>query len=158
MGHYNARRNTALQSIPNAMTQAFDTPAYFNGTIYFAGAGLPTASNPGGGDWLKAYTLVGGKLSTTPTVAPSMFTYPGATPSISANGTSNGIVWILENYSSVAILRAYDASNITHQLYDSGWLPADTGGPGVKFSVPTVANGKVYVGGGGTLTLYGLLS
>jgi hypothetical protein len=158
MGHYTTRRNMVVQSIPGAVSQALDTPAYFNGTIFFTGAGLPTASNPGGGDPLKAYTLAGGKLITTPTVAPSLFTYPGATPSISANGATSGIVWVVDNNSSAAILRAYNASNITQQLYDSNQAgDRDVGGPGVKFAVPTVAGGRVYIGGGGTLTVYGLL-
>ena len=158
MGHFNARKNPIVQTIPGAMTQAFDTPAYFNGTIYYAGAGLPTSSNPSGGDSLRAFTIAGGKIKTTPKVSPIQLGYPGATPSISANGASNGIVWVVQNYSFAAVLRAYDASDITHELYDSTQAGSrDLGGPSVKFAVPTVANGKVYVGGNGTLTLYGLL-
>ena len=159
MGHFNSGRNMVVQTIPRAMTQAFDTPAYFNGTIYCAGAGFPTSFTTPGNDSLRAFTISGGKIKTTPKVSPINLGYPGATPSISANGTSNGIVWLVQAFGSSATLRAYDASDITHELYDSNQAGTrDLCGPAVKFAVPTVANGKVYVGGAGTLTLYGLLS
>ena len=70
----------------------------------------------------------------------------------------NGIVWLVQAFGSSATLRAYDASNITDELYDSNEAGnRDLAAPPVKFAVPTVANGKVYVGGAGVLTLYGLL-
>jgi hypothetical protein len=163
MGHFNASRNMVVQTIPGAMVQSYDTPAYFNGTIFYAGAGPNIKGKVPGGESLKAFTISAGRINPAATVSAPTFGYPGATPSISANGTTNGIVWALDNGGSFAgkpaVLRAYDATNITRVLYDSTWAPAgrDTAGPAVKFAVPTVANGKVYVGGNGTLTLYGLL-
>jgi len=96
--------------------------------------------------------------------------YPGPTPVISAAGANNGIVWTLDNNTNgtgdaetglpspigPAILRAYDATNLATTLYSSARLPADAGGTAVKFQVPVVANGHVYVAGG-QLTVYGLL-
>jgi hypothetical protein len=145
------------------MVSSFNTPAYFNGTIYFVGGGPLTSDLMPGGEQLKALTLVGGMLSTTPTVAPRTYGYPGSTPSISANGTTSGIVWTLDNggWSTYqpAVLIASDARDITHVLYASSAASGgvDAAGPAVKFTVPTVANGHVYVAGNGMLTAYGLL-
>jgi hypothetical protein len=163
MGHYNTRRDMVVQTVPGAMIQAYDTPAYFNGTIFFAGAGPYVEAGPPGGEALKALTISAGRINPVAKVSTPTFGYPGATPSVSASGTTNGIVWALDNggwfKGKPAVLRAYDAGNITRVFYDSTWAPAnrDAAGPAVKFAVPTVANGKVYVGGAGTLTLYGLL-
>jgi hypothetical protein len=108
-------------------------------------------------------------FKTTPTAkSPNTFGYPGTTPSISADGSSDGILWALDNSAYVnpynsggpAVLYAYSASNPSDVLYSSAQAPGgrDQAGPAVKFTVPTVADGKVYVGGAGTLTIYGLLS
>jgi hypothetical protein len=86
----------------------------------------------------------------------------------SSNGTSNGIVWIIqENVPNdtviknppTAVLRAYDATNLAIELYDSTQAAGnrDAVGGAVKFAVPTVANGKVYVGNSNQVTVYGLL-
>jgi hypothetical protein len=94
------------------------------------------------------------KLSAQGTTA-GAFGYPGTTPSISATGTSNGIVWALDNsqYCTAestgcgpAVLHAYDANNLAKELWNSALSSADAAGNAVKFVVPTIANGKVYVG------------
>jgi hypothetical protein len=147
-----------VQEIPGAVAGVFSTPAYWNGLVYFCGQG----------DALKAFSVSAnpsGVLSTSP-VAKSSETYgfPGSTPSISANGTSNGIVWTLltDAFASngPAILRAHNASNVAQSLYNSTQAAnnRDRLAGAVKFAVPTVANGKVYVGTNGQLSVFGLLS
>jgi hypothetical protein len=86
----------------------------------------------------------------------------GATPVLSANGTSNAILWLIDASGAAAgtpaILRAYDANNLSNEIYSSpaSASSADAAGPAVKFTVPTVANGKVYVGTQTELDVYGL--
>jgi hypothetical protein len=157
MGHFNAVDNSQIvQTISVTNTGGvFGAPAFWQNNIYFS------PDN----DVLKAYQLSGGLLSTTPTSTGNItFGFPGATPVISANGSTNGIVWILDNSAffivgGPAVLHAYDATNVSVELWSSSQADnsRDQAGPAVKFTAPTVANGKVYVGGQGQLTVYGLL-
>jgi hypothetical protein len=92
----------------------------------------------------------------------------GATPVISSNGASNAVIWLIDSSGAIvtppasptpAILRAYDASDLSNEKYNSAINPArDSAGPALKFTVPTVANGKVYVGARGELDVFGLLN
>ena len=99
----------------------------------------------------------------TPQSANSTNKFPlrGATPVVSATGTANGVVWILDltawQTNGAAILDAYDATNVSTLLYSSPGSGSGAAGPAVKFTVPTVANGKVYIGGQYTFTVFGLL-
>jgi outer membrane protein assembly factor BamB len=121
--------------------RVFSTPAYFNGTVYYGGWS----------DQIKAHTLKNGQFQTSPNSETSnVFPSPGATPSISANGTNDAIVWAVEN-GNTASLYAYDATDLSKQLYKS-----DQVGPGNKFIVPTIAHGKVYVGTANGVAVYGL--
>jgi hypothetical protein len=87
---------------------------------------------------------------------PESFDYPGPTPSISSNGTSNGIVWIFESNS---VLRAYDATNLATELYNSNQNPGrDQAGQAVPFVIPTVADGMVFLGARNEVDVYGLLN
>jgi len=143
-----------VQSIPSALGANFSTPAFWNNTVYFLAAG----------DVLKAFALSDGRLSTSPTSqATTKFGFPGATPSVSANGTTGGIVWALQTddfaTNDPAVLHAYDADNVANELYSSNQAAGgrDTLGPAVKFTVPTVINGKVYVGTATELDVFGVL-
>jgi hypothetical protein len=148
MGKYNGSSNAVYQQLALG-SAVFSSPAWFNNTLYYA----PTNSV------LSAYTFSDGSFNTTP-VAQSVhqFGFRGATPSISANGATNGIVWVADT-GSPAVLYAYNASNLT-ELYDSTQAPSsrDSFGAGITFATPTVANGKVYVGTTTGVAVFGLLN
>jgi outer membrane protein assembly factor BamB len=128
-------------------------PAYWNGTVYVSGSQ----------DILRALSLKEGHLESTPaSVSKEVCEYPGCGLSVSANGSRDGILWALQvgGYESKepAVLRAYDARDLSRLLYASDQHgERDVAGGAVKFSIPTVANGKVYVGCAGQLTVFGLL-
>jgi hypothetical protein len=155
LGGFGRGSDRIVEEIPGAMLESLSTPAYFNHAIYYVGT-APA------GDVLKAFPIVNGTVFPTAAHGQYIYGFPGSTPSISANGNTSGIVWTLDNggFASFApaILRAYDATNVGRELYDSTLAGArDRAGPAVKFTVPTVVNGKVYVGGFGVVTVYGLL-
>jgi hypothetical protein len=127
----------------------WSTPAYWNSTLYFWGSG----------DVLNAFPLANGLMSASPSSSgPDPLSFPSATPSISANGNTSGIVWALDTtaYTSngPAVLHAYDATNVANSLYSSATVAADQAGAAAKFAVPTIANGKVYVGTATELDVY----
>ncbi|MBZ5610478.1 MAG: hypothetical protein LAP38_19630 [Acidobacteriia bacterium] len=135
-----------VDSLAGAIGGLFGNPAYFNKTVYLCGSG----------DRLKAFALSNATPARTPSSqSQASFGFPGCTPTISANGTSNGIVWVLETSGT---LHAYDASNLANELFNSNQNRArDALGGYVKFTAPAVANGKVYAGTPGALVVYGLL-
>lgn len=155
-----------VQEIPGATPGIWGTASYWNNNVYWGGA---SGSNP---DNLKAFSFNAngsGLISTYPTSESSrIFSFPGPSPSVSANGNTNGIVWVLDNSAvgtcngsaNCQILYAYDATNLANMLYDSSQTPANHDVPGgpVKFSTPTIANGKVYVGSQLKVSAYGLTS
>jgi hypothetical protein len=148
MGKFNSGSNNIYQELSGVLGGGvFSMPAYFNGTLYYGAVG----------DAIKAFKVTNAKLATGPASQTSnTFRYPGATPSISANGTSNAIVWAAEN-TSPAVLHAYDASNL-HELYNSNQAGSrDQPGSGNKFITPTIVNGKVYVGTQDSVGVFGLL-
>ncbi|PYU57082.1 MAG: pyrrolo-quinoline quinone [Acidobacteria bacterium] len=148
MGKFNATTDQIYQEISGQLGGAvFSMPAFFNNTIYYGAVG----------DALKAFPIAGAKLAGVPSSQSThSFGYPGTTPSVSANGAANGIVWAIEN--SGAILFAYDATNLTTELYDSN--QAANGRDhfsGNKFITPVVVNGRVYVGTPTSVAVFGLL-
>jgi len=147
MGQFNATNNNQIVQSLAAITGSLGTPAYFNNTLYYIGAG----------DTLKAFSFAGGLLGTIPSAVNStVFPGPGATPSISANGTSNGIVWAVQASSS-AVLYAFNATNVALELFDSQQAGSRSAlGAPAKFAAPTVANGKVYVGTASSLAVFGI--
>ena len=146
MGKFSASQNQIYQQISGQLAGGvFSKPSYFNGTVYFAAVG----------DALKAFPLTSAKLATTPSSQSShAFSYPGASPSISANGTMNGIVWAVDNGGS---LHAFDATNLANELYDSSKTGGRDSFSGNKFITPVVVNGKVYVGTPNSVAVFGLL-
>jgi len=153
MGKYNSANNDALyQELTNALPGgAWSMPAYFNNTVYYGG----------NGDYLRAFAITNAMLGTTPSSkSATTFGYPGATPSVSANGTANGIVWALQSSTgSTAVLHAYDATDLTKELYNSTQAAGnrDGFGTGNKFITPMIINGKVYVGTPNGVAIFGLL-
>ncbi len=161
LGGYNQARGNpqVVQEISGQLKQQMGTPAYWNGYLYF-GAGISPRR-----DGIKAFAIRNGLLSTTPvSQSAPIYHLTRSTVSISANGNSNGIVWAVDNdaYYSVkqgaAVLHAYDAKNLRREIYNSNQRFArDDPGQSSKFTVPTVANGKVFVAGANRLSVYGLL-
>jgi hypothetical protein len=174
LGSYDPTKNHVVQALN--MESIFATSAFWNNSLFIAGSRGA----------LKQYTFdpTMGLFGTSPAhSSPGSFGFPGATPSVSSTGSStNGIVWALDttNYCTLqspscgpTVLHAYDATNVSTELWNSSQASGnrDQAGNAVKFTVPTVANGKVYVGtrgnntGGasnttslpGELDVYGLL-
>ena len=150
MGKFNPNTNNIYQEIQGALAgSVFSMPAYFNSTVYYGAVG----------DSIKAFAISTAQLGSSPSSQTgNQFEYPGATPSISANGTSNAILWAAEN-TDPAVLHAYDATNLANELYNSNQAPGgrDQFGTGNKFITPTVVNGKVYVGTANGVGVFGLL-
>jgi hypothetical protein len=156
MGHFHAQNNGQIvQALENIIGSMFATATWWNNNVYFGGSR----------DFLTQFTFdpKAGLLSASPVAKSEIsFGFPGPTPSISANGNSNGILWALEKTSTKGvtpvILHAYDATNVAKELYNSDQNPVrDAAGNAVKFAVPTVINGKVYVPAIKQVTVYGLL-
>ena len=149
MGKFSGTADNIYQLITGQLSGGvYSKPSYFNGTVYYGA----------NGDAVKAFPIVNGQLATFPSSRSGhTFGYPGATPSISASGTTNGIVWVVEN-SSPAVLHAYDATNLSNELYNS--TQASGGKDNFssnKFITPMVANGRVYVGTQNSVAVFGLL-
>jgi hypothetical protein len=166
LGGYSATANLDIQTINGADYGYHSSPAYFKGPsgswVYLAGL----ISEGGSGEPLKQFSMTNGLLSTAFTAETGNVFVIGATPSISANGTSNGILWaqersdVLSAVSNIkpSILYAFDATNVATMFYNSSQAGArDQAGSATKFEVPTIANGKVYLATLFELDVYGLL-
>jgi Immunoglobulin I-set domain len=147
MGKFNASKNSVYQQIVLA-APVFSKPSYFNNTVYYGGVS----------DSLRAYPIAAAKL---PAAAASQtgtsFGYPGTSPTISANGTANGIVWAVEN-ASPGVLHAYDAINLATEIYNSNQAAAGRDNFAAnKYITPVVTNGRVFVGTPTSVAVFGLL-
>ena len=139
---------TIYQELSGALPGGiFSSPAYFNSNVYFGPVGSA----------IYDFQVSNAKLSMISTT-PNTFGYPGATPSVSANGNANGILWAVEN-TNPAVLHAYDAADLSQELYNSNQAAAgrDLFGPGNKYITPTIADGQVFVGSGTGLAVFSLL-
>jgi PQQ-like domain len=136
MGHYYRGSNHIVQTLPNVIGGSYDTPAIFNNTIYYAGVD----------DAVKSFTMKNGLLVQTGE-STNTLPWPGATPVISSDGTTNGIVWVV---SASNQLIAYDPTNLSNELW-SAPLPDYS-----HFAIPTItSDGHVFVGVGGDLVAFG---
>ena len=149
MGKFNPAGGNAYQELDGVLSgTVFSTPAYFNHTIYFGPVGTS----------IKAFGISNARLSSTPSDhTTTSFSYPGATPAISANGTADAILWAVENSSGAGVLHAYDAGNLATELYNSNQAGTRDHFSDNKFVAPTIANGKVYVGTPTGVIVFGLL-
>jgi hypothetical protein len=149
MGKWNANSNNVYQELPGAVPNGvWGVPAYFNTTVYYCDVNAT----------LKSFSIANGKLSTTPVQTGASFTYPGVLPSVSANGTSNGIVWAIEN-TGTAVLHAFAANDLAQELYNSNQASngRDHFGSGNKFITPMIADGKVFAATTNSVAVFGLL-
>jgi PQQ-like domain len=139
----------------------FSTPAYYGGTLFFGVASAPLIALP------LTNGLFSGSaqgIADASSVSPETYGFPGPTPMISASPSGNAVVWALDtsahqsgsNAAGPAILRAYDAGGLATELYSSSKLAADTAGGAVSYTLPVIANGRVYIGGARLVTVYGL--
>jgi len=165
MGHFLLAGNTQIVQSWHGSNGSFSTPAFWQNTLYVAGAEQGTT------DSMRAYSFNTGTgffATLAPPASAHMFPFPGATPVVSSNGNAQGIVWVVDtsgygvpsSYGTApAVLYAFDATNVGTELWDSSQTAAgrDQAGNAVKFTVPTVANGKVYIGSRTELDVYGLL-
>ena len=149
MGKFSPNNSSIYQELAGALPGGvFAMPAYFNNTVYYGSVGSP----------MQAFTISNAKLSSSATAQTSnSFGYPGTTPSVSANGASNGIVWAVEN-TSPAVLHAYNAGTL-NELYNTNQAGngRDQFGAGNKFITPMIVNGKVFVGTTNGVAVFGLL-
>jgi len=152
MGKFNPNNDNAIyQEIDGALQNGeWATSAYFNGNIYYGPVG----------NHLLQFKFWQARLSASPhSRSAASFTFPGTTPSVSANGSSNGIVWTIEHSDPNDVLHAYDATNLANELYNSNQAgnQRDQFGTASHFGTPMIVNGKVYVGTSKNVTVFGLL-
>ncbi|HEY1865595.1 MAG TPA: hypothetical protein VGG55_00895, partial [Candidatus Acidoferrales bacterium] len=146
---------------PDKILQTFNLGANITATPAYSAA-TSTVYVAGDYDHLKAFPFSGGAMTgSASSQSTESFAFPGASPAISSNGASTAIVWALDSSGfgtgAPAVLHAYDATNLGNELFSSAAKSGDAAGLAVKFTVPTVANGKVYAGTQSELSVYGLL-
>lgn len=154
MGKFHSGSDSQIvQSILGALGHAsndndYSTATYWQGNVYFIG----------NGDVIKQFQLTNGLLSASPIAQGSAnYGYPGGNTSLSSNGPNNGILWSLEA-GNLNTLHAYDAIDVSREIYNSNQAGSrDKFGTAVRFTVPTVINGKVYVAGKTEFAAFGLL-
>jgi hypothetical protein len=144
MGKFSATTDNVVQE-QTIIGESFNTPCFFNGVLYYAA----TTDN------LKAFTIANAQMSTAPVKSPDTFAWPGATLSVSANGTTGGIIWGIEY--NTQVLRAYSAANVGTELWNSTLAANNTDALGVaqKFAAPTIADGQVFAPTSTALVVYG---
>jgi hypothetical protein len=154
LGHYRAGNDSNAVQTVHTSDSGFGASAYWNHTLFVWGSN----------DVLKAYRFNAGRLASPPTLAPTRSVDPGATPVVSSDGDRNGIVWAIQTRTwrgadKPAVLHAYDATDVRRELYSSEMNSSrDRAGTALRFAIPTVAGGRVFVSAKGEVDVYGLLS
>ncbi len=154
LGKFSPTQNNVAAELIGALAQgAWSSPAYFNNTIFYGGRA----------DTLKSFQVVNAQGAVAPALtghSAAVYPYPGTTPTVSANGTQSGIVWAVEDsLTAPGVLHAYDATDLTKELYNSNQAASgrDSFGNGNKFITPVIVNGKVYVGTQNGVAVFGEL-
>jgi chitodextrinase len=158
LGMFNANSDSVVQEFNASGGGFWSTPAFWQNIMYAGGSGDNIVA------WPFSHNTAGQFDATSTSSSPTGYGFPGASPTISASGTTNGIVWAIDSSAygtpccanGPAVLHAYDATNLANELWNSAQAAADKAGNAVKFTVPTVANGKVFVGTRSEITVYGL--
>jgi hypothetical protein len=169
MGEYSSTLNNTVQylTLPNLSgcgnVCVYGTPAYYNNTVYIAVNSGPLLALPlSNGEFENSSS----NIATASSSSSESYAFPSPTASISAPpGSGSGLIWVLDTSANgtaglqlgPAILRAYTSNSLGAAIYSSSSNASDAGGNAIKFAVPVVANGHVYVGGSRQLTVYGLL-
>jgi hypothetical protein len=155
LGHFTPSGDTAAVQTMMAPSMVMGASAYWNGSVFSLWSD----------DVIKSFSLTNGRLNAAPSSRGShRFTDPGATPTISANGSTDGVVWVVETKTwngrdRPAVLHAFDASNVARELYSSELNSSrDRAAMAVRFAIPTVAGGRVYIGTKGEVDVYGVIS
>jgi hypothetical protein len=163
MGQFNSTANDSVQAFSACNCRLHANLTFFNNNLYVGADGQPLAA--------FAFNPTTGQFATTPGSVTTQYFYcgdscylSGTSPVVSANGSSNGVLWTLDNTTygiqGPAILHAYDPANLATEFYNSSQAAGnrDQAGSAAKFTSPVVANGHVYVAGNGSVTVYGLLA
>jgi len=154
LGKFSPTLDQNVQSLYAITGRIFGSPVWWNNNLYLAGNKKPLVA--------LTFDPTVQTFNPTPTSATTAtFNFPSPSPAVSSSGAANGIVWLLDNHgfgsSSPTVLHAYDATNLANELYNSTQSGTrDVPGPAVKFTVPTIANGRVYVGAKNKLSVMGL--
>jgi hypothetical protein len=159
LGKFNMDSDQVVQEF-GAGGGFWSTPAFWQNAMYAGGSGNTIDA------WPFSHNTQGQFDTSSSSSSPSGYGFPGASPEVSASGASNGIVWAIDSSQygppaqtnpGPAVLHAYDATNVANELWNSTQNAADSAGNAVKFTVPTVANGRVYIGTRTELDVYGPL-
>jgi len=153
LGKFNPNNDSAIyQELDGALVHGiWSMPAYYEGSVYFGSRE----------NYLLQFQFSKALLSTTASSrSAAIFEIPGTTPSVSASGPTNGIVWAIEHSDPIDVLHAYEASSLAKELYNSNQASAgrDQFGQATHFGTPMIVNGMVYVGTTTNVTAFGLLA
>ena len=154
LGKFQEGSDSQIVQSVKGVKDAYGAAAYWNGHIFFTDRS----------DTTRDFTIENGLLVAKGVTA--RMSSPGATPIVSADGTKDAILWVVStkewneaHMDRPAVLHAYDARDITHELYNSEQKSErDRADMTVRFAIPTIADGRIFVGARGRLDVYGLLN